>query len=149
MTCPDCNGSGERIDGGTPGPCSHRRSSSPSSPGPGDPTKEADEAGMEPKMSYAHDSAELDRARQEARETLARQQEAAEAKDKAEGGLERRYHVERLNDTAGKHTDCRFFVLDPQHDPIAREALRTYANHAYAKGYVTLHDDLMRWLRDL
>ena len=44
MTCPDCNGSGERIDGGTPGPCSHRRAlSSPSSPGPGDPTKEADE----------------------------------------------------------------------------------------------------------
>lgn len=100
-------------------------------------------------MSYAPDSEHIDQLRQEVRDQLAADQAAAEAKDKAEGGLERRYHVERLNDTEGKHADCRFFVLDPQHDPIAREALKTYAQHAYAKGYVTLHDDLFAWLRDV
>jgi hypothetical protein len=103
----------------------------------------------EPMSSYTHDREDLDAIRQEVHDQLAADQAAAEAKDKAEGGLERRYHVERLNDTEGKHTDCRFFVLDPQHDPIAREALKTYANHAQAKGYVTLADDLFAWLRDV
>ena len=100
-------------------------------------------------MSYAPDSEHIDALRREAHEQLAAYQATAEARDKAEGGLERRYHVERLNDTEGKHADCRYFVLDPQHDPIAREALKTYANHAQAKGYVTLADDLFAWLRDV
>lgn len=99
--------------------------------------------------SYTHDPEHLDAIRQEVRDDLAAQQAAAEAKDKAEGGLERRYHVERLNDTAGKHADCRYFVLDPQHDPLAREALRTYAHVAIDAGYQTLADDLIRWLEPL
>jgi hypothetical protein len=98
---------------------------------------------------YNPGSESIDAVRQEVHDQLAAEQAAAEAKDKAEGGLERRYHVERLNDESGKHTDCRFFVLDPQHDPLAREALGTYARAAAAAGYQTLATDLYGWLRDV
>lgn len=98
--------------------------------------------------SFSRTPEELAAVRQEVRDQLAADQAAAEAKDKAEGGLERRYHVERLNDTEGKHADCRYFVLDPQHDPIAREALTAYAKGALASGYTTLAEDLIAWLRD-
>jgi hypothetical protein len=102
--------------------------------------------GTEPDVSYAPDAKHIDAVRQEVRDQLAADKAAAEAKDKAEGGLERRYHVERLNDTEGKHTDCRYFVLDPQHDPLAREALRRYAQVADERGYRTLAMDLRRWV---
>lgn len=104
--------------------------------------------GTEPTMSYT-DQESIAKAREEAHATLAAQKAAAEAKDKAEGGLERRYRVERLNDAEGKHADCRFFVLDPQHDPLARRALRCYADAALKSGYTTLFDDLREWLRGL
>jgi hypothetical protein len=57
-------------------------------------------------------------------------------------GLEHRYDVKRVNDAAGKHDDCRFFVLDPKHDPIARVAVSAYADEARAAGYDALADDL-------
>ena len=72
-----------------------------------------------------------------------------ELSDEATTGLEARYHVEKINDPTGKHDGCRFFVLDPQHDPIAREALRDYAVHALSYGHVALYQDLDRWLTSL
>lgn len=38
-------------------------------------------------------------------------------------GLEYRYEVYKVSDPEGKHMDCRYFVLDPQHDPVAAKAL--------------------------
>lgn len=64
-------------------------------------------------------------------------------------GIERRYHVEKVNDPTGKHDQCRYFVLDPQHDPIARFALADYASRARAAGYDSLADDLHAWLSDV
>lgn len=55
-----------------------------------------------------------------------------------EPGLEQRYRVEKINDLAGKHDRCRYFVLDPQHDPAAREALRTYAAEMFSASNDTL-----------
>lgn len=56
-------------------------------------------------------------------------------------GLEARYEVRKINDPTGKHNECRYFVLDPQHDPTARGALNLYAAR-------TPHDRLRRDLRD-
>lgn len=61
-------------------------------------------------------------------------------------GLNHRYNVEKVNDPTGKHDACRYFVLDPQHDPIARAALVTYASAARAAGYHELYRDLMDWV---
>ncbi len=44
-----------------------------------------------------------------------------------ERGLYRKYNVERLGGTPGKHDECEYFVLDLMHDIHAREALRAYA----------------------
>lgn len=59
-------------------------------------------------------------------------------------GLEARFNVSKINDPTGKHNDCRYFVLDPEHDRDAYNALMTYA-------YVTDNDelsaDLFAWLR--
>mgnify|MGYP006346686597 CR=1 FL=1 len=63
-------------------------------------------------------------------------------------GLETRYLVRRLRDVAGKHGNCRYFVLDPQHDPIARQALATYAD-AVATSHPALSRDLWRWLGEV
>lgn len=61
-------------------------------------------------------------------------------------GLEARFEVSRIGDTAGKHDACRYFVLDPQHDPTARWAIEAYAqetpNSALAR-------DLRAWLAEL
>ena len=64
-------------------------------------------------------------------------------------GLIGKYVVTRLNDPDGKHAGCRFFVLDPEHDPIARGALELYADVAHAQGYRALADDLRLWIGDL
>lgn len=61
-------------------------------------------------------------------------------------GLEARYEVRKINDPAGKHDECRYFVLDPQHDPIARKALRAYAGEARRVGLDALADDLGAWI---
>jgi len=64
-------------------------------------------------------------------------------------GLEPRYHVEKIDDPNGKHDDCRYFVLDPQHDPLAREALLRYALLAGQTGNSELARDLREWLREV
>lgn len=64
-------------------------------------------------------------------------------------GLERRYEVHKIDDPDGKHDDCHYFVLDPQHDPIAREALRRYAMLARHAGQGDLALDLHDWLDSL
>lgn len=66
-----------------------------------------------------------------------------------EHGLHRKYDVRRLNDPEGKHDDCRYFVLDPQHDPIARDALALYADRVGEAGNEELEMDLIQWLDDL
>ena len=48
-------------------------------------------------------------------------------------GLYRKYTVTRINDTAGKHDDCDYFVLDWTHDEFAIPAARAYAAACEAK----------------
>jgi hypothetical protein len=43
-------------------------------------------------------------------------------------GIYRKYYVERLNDPAGKHAACEYFVLDWQHDPYTIPAVLAYAD---------------------
>lgn len=74
-------------------------------------------------------------------------------------GLHERYRVEKVHDPEGKHADCRYFVLDPEHDPLARIALAAYAdaadrvqeNHGTfrRRTYLPLVRDLRAWLRKL
>jgi hypothetical protein len=68
---------------------------------------------------------------------------------RAAEGLLPKYHVKRNNDQGGKHDDCRYFVLDPEHDLVARRALAYYANDAREEGYTALADDLEAWVRAL
>lgn len=42
-------------------------------------------------------------------------------------GIYEKYHVARLNDEAGKHNECEYFILDLVHDDHARAALLAYA----------------------
>ncbi|MHB1098906.1 MAG: hypothetical protein ACYCZR_05055 [Burkholderiales bacterium] len=62
-----------------------------------------------------------------------------------ERGAYDKYGVERLNDDAGKHAACRYFVLDPQHDWISRQALKCYAENCRSE-YPELAADLLEWL---
>jgi len=41
-----------------------------------------------------------------------------------------------------KHHGCRYFLLDLDHDPLAREPLRVYAEKAREAGYGLLADDI-------
>lgn len=61
-------------------------------------------------------------------------------------GLEARYEVKKLNDPTGKHDRCGYFVLDPQHDETAAEALRYYASRT---PHIALRRDLNGWLDSL
>lgn len=61
-------------------------------------------------------------------------------------GLEQRYEVKKIHDPEGKHDACRYFVLDPEHDRIAVDALRAYATRAGADGLFALRADLHEWL---
>lgn len=61
-------------------------------------------------------------------------------------GLEARYEVRKINDLEGKHNDCPYFVLDPIHDLMAREALKYYMGLARKMGYVILANDLSKLL---
>jgi len=75
-------------------------------------------------------------------ETLRR--EGAEAVSQREDkyrGLYGKYRVERVSDPTGKHDNCWYFVLDPEHDPYALVALRAYAD-ACREEYPTLAHDL-------
>lgn len=64
-------------------------------------------------------------------------------------GLEARYEAKKINDPEGKHDDCAYFVLDPQHDPGARFALRAYKVWAGRHGYDRLALDLEKWLDEV
>lgn len=64
-------------------------------------------------------------------------------------GVMPKYHVERLADFEGKHDECRYFVLDPKHDPFARIALDRYADQAQAYGYKELALDIWGWLVEI
>jgi hypothetical protein len=61
-------------------------------------------------------------------------------------GLHHKYDVTRRNDPEGKHAECRYFVLDPQHDPLAREALETYSDAAFSAGYIALSKEIDHWI---
>lgn len=69
--------------------------------------------------------------------------------DEREQGLLHKYDVRRANDPTGKHDDCRYFVLDPQHDPLAMYALARYAELAAVNGYEALAVDIDAWLESL
>lgn len=45
-----------------------------------------------------------------------------------ERGLYRKYLVKRLDDRAGKHRYCEYYVLDLMHDKFAAPALDAYAS---------------------
>lgn len=64
-------------------------------------------------------------------------------------GVIDKYTVTRNNDEAGKHHECWFFVLDIEHDPIARKALMAYAIAACDAGNERLHDELCHRLARL
>ena len=59
--------------------------------------------------------------------------------------LQRRYAVTKINDPDGKHKDCRYFVLDPQHVLAAREALLEYARRSGGD----LADELVEWVIEI
>jgi hypothetical protein len=63
-------------------------------------------------------------------------------------GMYGKYFVERLHDPEGKHEDCRFFVLDPVHDPYALTALKSYAM-ASRDEFPKLAEDLRGWIGDV
>jgi hypothetical protein len=70
------------------------------------------------------------------------------ANDKDSFGLIYKYRVERVNDPAGKHDKCFYFVLDPQHDKSARFALHAYAVSARKEGQMELYNDIMEKLKE-
>lgn len=58
-------------------------------------------------------------------------------------GLHRKYSVRRLNDDAGKHHECEFFVLDWLHDKFAVPAMRAYADACEVE-FPVLADELRK-----
>lgn len=62
-------------------------------------------------------------------------------------GLYQKFLVTRVSDPESKHEGCRYFVLDPQHDPAARSALLAYAE-ASGSTRPELANDLMEWLAE-
>jgi hypothetical protein len=70
--------------------------------------------------------------------------------NKAEG-LISKFKVDRLTSSSRgiDHSECRYFVLDPLHDPMAAEALMHYAYLARNSGSVALADDLDEWVNSI
>lgn len=62
--------------------------------------------------------------------------------------LGEKYSVTRLKDAEGKHADCRYFVLDPQHDHLARKVLYDYA-FLIRRTNPRLCGEIMTWLAGL
>jgi len=56
-----------------------------------------------------------------------------------------KYRVERIGGTPGKHDECRFFVLDPQHDEHAVTAIRAYADAVRPSGLADRLDQWVGW----
>ena len=63
--------------------------------------------------------------------------------DPSDLGIIHKFDVKKVNDPEGKHDDCWYFVLDPQHDPHARIALAAYAVDC-APHYPKLAEDLRK-----
>lgn len=61
-------------------------------------------------------------------------------------GLEPRYNVQKINDPEGRHSKCRYFVLDPAHDERAVVVMHHYAVLARLQGDLQLALDLLEWL---
>lgn len=59
-------------------------------------------------------------------------------------GLYQKFAVERLVGEAKEGAE--YFVLDPVHDPFARDALRTYALVAFEAGLKDLERDILEAL---
>lgn len=76
-------------------------------------------------------------------EPVFEQLRAHERAEERQRGLESRYEVRRIDDPDAKHAVCRYFVLDPKHDPFARFALRAYSV-ACESDYPELAADLRR-----
>jgi hypothetical protein len=66
-------------------------------------------------------------------------------------GLIHKFHVERLVPSSRgiDHSECQYFVLDPEHDPLARQLLSEYAMLADQIGEKKLAADMFQWLADL
>lgn len=64
-------------------------------------------------------------------------------------GLREKFFVKKIHDPDHKHDDCRYFVLDPLHDPSARVALGWYAIHTAHQGNNKLGLALVEWLERL
>ncbi|KAA3644531.1 MAG: hypothetical protein DWQ07_14015 [Chloroflexi bacterium] len=64
-------------------------------------------------------------------------------------GLYRKFKVERTDGSSepgGKHEKCAHFILDCDHDPLAKPALEAYAKAAREAGYGPLADDIETYL---
>lgn len=71
-----------------------------------------------------------------------------EQRRKRARGLYNKFRITRLDGKSRKgkrHNDCRYFVLDLNHDPYAKPAVRAYAS-ACAYEYPQLAADLFEWL---
>jgi len=62
-----------------------------------------------------------------------------------EKGIYEKYIVIRRNDTAKKHADCAYFVLDLNHDKFAIPALAAYAKACEGE-YPLLAFDILQFL---
>lgn len=61
-------------------------------------------------------------------------------------GLYSKFHIERTDPgSAMRHPDCRYFVLDVDHDAFASAALRAYAD-ASREQFPFLAEDIDRML---
>jgi len=63
--------------------------------------------------------------------------------------LYEKFRVERTDPEAQeRHKDCWMFVLDPEHDPVARIALAAYATAAVKADLLGIAADLRLKMRD-
>jgi len=74
--------------------------------------------------------------------------EAKDPRPDSDRGIYAKYDVKRRNDPSGRHADCRFFVLDPEHDIHARGALETYQDLVGGE-YPHVAADIAEWLDGL
>lgn len=68
--------------------------------------------------------------------------------DKTQGIIDK-FKVWRNHDPTHRHDDCRYFVLDPQHDILALAALSFYGQLARQAGFTPLADDITAWVREV
>lgn len=62
-------------------------------------------------------------------------------------GLEHRYHVERIRENGREPLEDDVFVLRPERDPLARGAIRHYAEGLPADD--PLGSDLREWMHQI